>query len=219
MRRLIPIGLLAFVVVCPSIVICAVGTDNAIGKASRGNAVNTSWSVEELTLVVLSITAIAIGWYSYETRKLRIATERMRGESSSAREIEFHQWLTGSDLKIDSPDVPNPAIWLPVKNVGKTPAFSVSFKSDYYFLDSLRNSSIYDEQFIAPNDVNHFRIVPINMTSGDPGADRISVTITYSTHLKGSGEIKHDFKRGTIGWRNIKSDFTFSLSTGEKYSL
>jgi hypothetical protein len=218
MRRVLPIVLLAFILVCPSLVIGAVECDNSINEVLPRNAVDTYRTVEVLTLLVLTITAIAIIWYSYETRKLRIATENTRTDTLRTTEIEYHPWLVGSDLKIDDdPHIFTPSIWLPVKNVGKTPAFIASIICEYYLWDDLITSETYRNQIVPPNDVLHFKIVSIKQTSGDPGADRISVAITYSTHLKGSGIIKHEFGRVASGWENLKSEYTIALSTGEKY--
>jgi hypothetical protein len=64
MRRNFPAIPLAFILVFPSIGICAVGNDNAIEKVSTKKAIDTTRNVEYATLLVLAITAGVIIWYS-----------------------------------------------------------------------------------------------------------------------------------------------------------
>lgn len=172
-----------------------------------------------VNLIVVAITAFLICWYLLETRKLRIANEKSREEAEKAREIEFHPWLSGSDLEIDHPQLSTAAIWLPVKNVGKTPAMNVLFDSEFYFRGESMPSLTHKLGFIAPNDVAHFKIVSLGNTPKEPDDESISVTISYSTHLKGSGKIKQDFVKIAGGWMNKgECDYTFTLSTGKSFS-
>lgn len=215
MRRFLPVVLLAFTLVYPSFVLCAVGDDNAIAVSSR----NTSLIVDVLTLIVLAITAGVIIWYSLETRKLRIATEKAREESSSAREIELHPWLVGTDLVIDLPHYSTPSIWLPVRNAGKMPALNVIFNSEFHFSNQPTHTNSLQIGSIAPGDVVHFRIIALGNTPKEDLGESISVTITYSTHLKGAGIIKQEFEKIGESWMNKGGGgYTFTLSTGETFS-
>jgi hypothetical protein len=121
--------------------------------------------------------------------------------------------LVGSDLKIDPPHSPAPSIWLPVKNVGKTPALNLSFDSKIYFYEETVPSMSHKLGFIAPTDVANFRIAILSNTRMEDFGERISVTISYSTHVGGSGLIKQKFEKIGESWINKESDYSFTLST------
>lgn len=185
------------------------------------------WGIAEyvslLSLVVIAITAGAIIWYSLETRKLRIATEGTRKEAEGtreeaerAREIEFHPWLNGSNLVLDKDPGLNILIWLPIKNRGKTPALKVVFQSEFMVNGQRPEPMSYRNVCIAPGDTLHCRIGQFN-TSDHGKTARISVVVKYSTHMGGSGEMKHGFLYGGGNWWNADGDYRVLLSTGEEY--
>lgn len=218
MRRVPPLILLALLSLSVSVTPSAVGSDNAIAGVSGREGIDTGLLVDVLTLLALSLTAGIVGWYSWETRQLRIATARMREEAARATEIECHPWLVGSDLKVDLPDAPVPSLWLPVKNVGKTPALNVLFVSEFFFRDERIRTTSHQIGFVAPNDVANFRIAVLSNTPKEPFGERVAVTITYATHLKGAGSIVQNFEKIGGGWVNREAEYTFTLSTGQTYS-
>ena len=170
------------------------------------------------TLVVLAVTAGVIAWYSWETRWLRLATERAREEAERAREIEFHPWLVGSNLTFLAPLGEFPIIHLPIKNEGNTPALNISFDAEFFIEGKLEQSISHRNLFIAPNDTCHFRLVRFPEAARDKEA-RISVAISYSTHLNGSGMIKQCFVYARGGWSNKEMEYSFILSTGQRYPI
>lgn len=180
------------------------------------------WWVAEyvnlFTLVVLSITAGVIAWYSWETRRLRLATEGARMEAERAREIEFHPWLVGSNLTFHVPLGEGPIIHLPITNEGKTPALNISFDAEFSIEGKHEQSISHRNLFIAPNDTCHFRLVRLPEAARDKEA-RISVVISYSTHLNGSGAIKQCLEYAKGGWSNKEMEYSFILSTGQKYPI
>lgn len=180
------------------------------------------WGIAEyvdiFTLVVLAITAGVIAWYSWETRRLRLATERAREEAERAREIEFHPWLVGSNLTFHVQLGQATVIHLPIKNEGNTPALNISIDAEFSIEGRLEKSISHRNLFIAPNDTCHIRLVQFPVAVHDKKA-RISVAISYSTHLNGSGTIKQCFEYARGGWSNKEMDYSFILSTGQKYPI
>jgi hypothetical protein len=178
------------------------------------------WGIAEylslLTLVVLTITACVVAWYSWETRKQRLETGKAREETERAREIEFHPWLVGSNLKTDPQAGHDILIWLPIKNAGKTPALNVSFDSEFFIEGKRTDVESYKSIFIAPDDTAHFRITRFKLDDQSKKT-HVTVAISYLTHLKGSGSIRQEFQYEKGDWRNKEGEYTFILSTGEKY--
>jgi len=176
-----------------------------------------------LNLVVLTITGGAIIWYSWETRKLRIATEgagketeRARQETAIAREIELHPWLNGSKLELDKQPGHDILIWLPIKNEGKTPALKVVFDSDFTIDGGSPVKMSYKNVCLAPGDTMRCKIGRFKMDDQARTA-RISVVVSYSTYVGGSGRMKHEFQYGRGDWWNDHGDYQIILSTGEAY--
>ena len=100
------------------------------------------YKINLITAAILAATLVSILWYTVETHKLRTNYEK-------GAEIESFPWLTGSDLKVNKNETIENFIWsdtiyLPIKNVGKTPAFDISLRRIIAFDMILRRTIAFD---------------------------------------------------------------------------
>lgn len=192
--------------------------DNVVAGASSRNSFDAAFAVDILTLFVLAVTAGTIVWYTVETRRLRLATEKTREEEARVVEIELHPWLVGSDLTTRASPGMRPAIFLPMKNVGKAPAFNLELYGQYYVRDMAHGEVSQKLGFLAPGDVADLLIMAHSDIPEEGRGGRIVVTVTYTAHPKGSGVIKQEFAYESWGWSTKDASYTVTLSTGEKIS-
>lgn len=171
--------------------------------------------VDLLTAVILTATLIVLIGYTVETYKLRTNHEH-------GAEIESFPWLTGSDLIINSKITIenfawNETIYLPIKNIGKTPAFNVSLqlKMEVEGPVILEKKECQDIT-IAPGDTCHLKLGQLSY-HGPADKAQIEATITYKSYLGGEGKLHQIVSYRNKSWVNGPSTYYFTLSDGGSY--
>lgn len=176
-----------------------------------------------LSTAVLAATLGAILWYTLETRALRL---QQQGDS----ELRNHPWLRGSDLVVNRDDstarimgmVACETIYLPVKNVGTTPAYALDINVRWEMRG--QNPSRQERQAVsglslAPGDTCHAKLCDLEFI--DPG-DRatIDVEIEYKSLMGGGGRLKLNFYSHEKGWANDPtSPYESWLSDGRQFPV
>jgi hypothetical protein len=180
--------------------------------------------VEKTTLDALSAAALvstlgALIWYTIETRGLRL-------QQAFDSEIRNHPWLKGTDLKIDRVEGESVGmfgrdiVYLPVTNVGVTPAHDIMMKIRWELKGSLpaNGETEYKQLVLAPNDTYHLKLCQLDYDDPDSSA-AINVEVSYKDFLGGGGSFKMSFvKAPGEGWSNgPMSPYRFWLSDGRKF--
>jgi len=176
-----------------------------------------------LSTAVLAGTLGGILWYTFETRALRLQ-QQWDGE------LRNHPWLKGSDLVVNRDDstarimgmVACETIYLPVKNVGTTPAYALHMKVLWEMTG--QNPARQEREAasglsLAPGDTCHAKLCDIQFE--DPG-DRatINVEIDYKSFMGGGGRLKLNFYSHEKGWANgPTSPYGFWLSDGRQFPV
>ena len=176
-----------------------------------------------LSTAVLAATLGAILWYTFETRALRLQEQR-------DGELRNHPWLKGSDLVVNRDDstarimgmVACETIYLPVKNVGTTPAYALHMKVQWEMKG--QNPAKQEREAVsglslAPGDTCHAKLCDLEFI--DPG-DRatINVGVDYESFLGGGGRLKLNFYSHEKGWANgPTSPYEFWLSDGRQFPV
>ncbi len=168
-----------------------------------------------LQSVILTATLVTIFWYTFETYKLRTAHEK-------GAEIDSFPWLIGSDLVINKREtienfVYDETIYLPIKNVGKTPAFDIFFQTNINVQGpDILEKKEYQDIVIAPGDTCHFKLGQLNYHNPADEA-QVDVVITYKSYLDGEGKLTHNFYYRDKSWANGPSTYHFKLSDGRTF--
>lgn len=160
---------------------------------------------DQLTIFVLIVTAWALFWYTWETRQLRLGQAKQQ-------EIENMPWLKCSGLKPETKLVAawwGEVLWLPTTNMGKTPAFDVTFS----VTRKDGNGSQVRAGVIVPGDTAHVRLCDSAWES-DPDVD---VVIDYATYAGAKCKVTQHFFRHAQGWGNRPGEYSFSTSDGRHY--
>ena len=180
--------------------------------------------VQSTTLNVLNgaalvSTFVAVVWYTVETRVLRLQQE-------FDSEIRNHPWLKGSNLKIDRVEDENAGmfgrdvIYLPVTNVGVTPAHNIFVNVRWELKGRLSSNGVkkYNQLVLAPNDTCHLKLCELDYDDPDDGAI-ISVEMSYESFMGGGGSFEMTFvKEPGQGWANgPMSPYRFWLSDGREF--
>lgn len=169
-----------------------------------------------LQSVILTATLVTIFWYTVETHKLRTNYEK-------GAEIESYPWLTGSDLKVNKNETIENFIWhetiyLPIKNVGKTPAFDIRVQTNINAQGpDILEKKEYQDIIIAPGDTYHFKIGQLNYHNPTEDVAQIDVTLAYKSYLGGKGKLTQNFVYRNKSWANGPSTYQFTLSNGRSY--
>jgi len=178
---------------------------------------------DSLTLPLLAGTLVAIVWYSWETRSLRIGQER-------DAEIRNHPWISIEDVRFRSDTegaglLGSEHIALFVKNNGVTPAHEILISGE-----SSVDSGLHEDQIhfmdnsvgnLPPGNTREVDVATINLE--EPGQKiRLDFQIKYKSFRGGGGRIgvscilskENDLYR----WRwHPLGPYEFWLSTGEKF--
>lgn len=168
-----------------------------------------------LQTVILTATFVVILWYTFETYRLRINYEK-------GAEIESFPWLVGSDLVINKREtiesfIYDETIYLPIKNVGKTPAFDIIFQTNINVQGpDILEKKEYQDIVIAPGDTCHFKLGQLNYHNPADEA-QVDVVITYKSYLNGEGKLTHNFYYRNKSWANGPSTYHFKLSDGRTF--
>jgi hypothetical protein len=179
-------------------------------------------TLDALNAAALVSTLVAVVWYTVETRALRLQQE-------FDSEIRNHPWLQASNLKVDRVDpVQNPdvglcgrdAVYLPVANVGLTPAHDLFVNVRWELEASLPadGTKKYERIIVAPNDTCHLKLCELDYDDPDNRAS-IAVEISYKSFLGGGGSFEMKFiKEPGQGWANgPMSPYRFWMSNGRTF--
>jgi hypothetical protein len=168
---------------------------------------------------VLTATFVAILWTTLETRRLVDGQER-------AAELARHPWLEATNLRPKdiaprSGDAPFGGyhIWLPITNVGHTPA--IDLEIDWTLLiedpeidEPARTQDQRVGQTLVPRDVLHQEIGRA-VLNGPHTTILADVTIRYRTIDGGRGHLDVAFRfTAETGWRNLPTRYRTQLSDG-----
>ena len=176
-----------------------------------------------LSVGLLAATLMAILWYTIETRSLRL-------QQQWDSEIHNHPWLKGSDLDVNQDEptarfmgiVASETIYLPVKNVGTTPAYALHINVQWEMKGqspSRQERQVVSGLSLAPGDTCHARLCDLEFL--DPG-DRatIDLEIEYRSFMGGGGRLKMNFYSHEKGWANgPTSPYEFWLSDGRQFPV
>ena len=174
------------------------------------------YKINLITAAILAATLVSILWYTVETHKLRTNYEK-------GAEIESFPWLTGSDLKVNKNETIENFIWsdtiyLPIKNVGKTPAFDTKIQTNINAQEpDILEKKEYQDIIIAPGDTYHFKLGQLNYHNPTEDVAQIDVTLTYKSYLGGKGKSTQNFVYRNKSWANGPSTYQFILSDGRTY--
>lgn len=174
-----------------------------------------------LNAAALVSTLVALVWYTLETRGLRLQQE-------FDSEIRHHPWLKGTDLKIDRGEGDDiglfgrDIVYLPITNVGVTPAHNITITVRWDLKDELskNGSTAYKQLVLAPNDTYHLKLCELDYEGPDDSA-AISVEVSYHSFMGGGGSFKMSFvKSPREGWSNgPMTPYRFWLSDGRKFPI
>src|SRR5262245_158055 len=173
---------------------------------------------------LVAATLMAILWYTFETRRMRISQDEAKAAAQLADELRSHPWLEATTLKpqiktFDQEGKPSELeLYLPAINRGVTPAkdmlFATMWTETYPRDPDLRvDTSAGQEQsvrvFLAPSDTAHFGLGGLPLLDRD--ADVAAWTrISYRTLAGGSGIVEQRF-RGTIRGFAIESFYNMTM--------
>lgn len=173
---------------------------------------------------VLTATFVAIFWYAIETRRLVEGQER-------AAELDRHPWLEATNLKPEQiPPGDGEAafggyhIWLPITNVGHTPAVDLEITTHITVTDrdverALEAGEKRVGQTLVPRDVLHQEIGTVFL-EGPYTTIRVNVRIVYRTIDGGRAELEIGFVyTAEKGWRNLPTRYQFWLSDGSHFPV
>lgn len=172
-----------------------------------------------INTAVLTATFVAIFWYAIETRRLVQGQER-------AAEIGRHPWLEATNLKPEPiPPTNGEAsfggyhIWLPITNVGHTPAVDLEIETTTTVTDpgldqALEASEKRVGQTLVPRDVLHQEIARAFL-EGPQTTIEVKARIAYRTVDGGRGRLDVGFRyTAEKGWRNLPTRYETWLSDG-----
>jgi hypothetical protein len=176
-------------------------------------------SAGPINTAVLTATFVAIFWYAIETQRLVKGQER-------AAEIGRHPWLEATNLK---PELIPPAhgeasfggyhMWLPITNVGHTPAMDVEIETMTTITDpsldrALEASKKRVGQTLVPRDVLHQEISRA-LLEGPQTTIEVKARVAYRTIDGGRGRLDVGFRyTAEKGWRNLPTRYEAWLSDG-----
>jgi len=174
-----------------------------------------------INTAVVTATFVAILWYAIETRKLVSGQER-------TAEIARYPWLEATNLKPEArktSDWQLPLsgyhVWLPITNVGSTPAVELEVETTLRVVDSTRARPLEGAgkkvgQTLVPRDVLHLEIGRV-LIEGPDTAFEISVQIAYRTIDGGRARVEMSFTYNAAqGWRNGPTRYEVRLSDGTR---
>ncbi len=186
-----------------------------------------------ITTAVLTATFIAMSWNAIETGKLVDGQER-------TAEISRHPWLKAADLK---PEPISPTaqaafggptgraafggwhIWLPITNVGHTPAVDLEIEPTTTISDpgfnrprALRATDAKRVgQTLVPQDALHLEIARAFLDSPHSTIE-VKVRIAYRTIDGGRGQLDVGFQHtAEKGWRNLPTRYETWLGDGTHF--
>jgi len=179
-------------------------------------------TLDALNAAALMSTLVAVVWYTIETRALRLQQE-------FDNEIRNHPWLKATNLKVDKLDplsdqgagiCGGDAVYLPVTNVGVTPAHDLSIDIRWDHKGGLPSNGTkkYEGIVLAPNDACHLKLCELDYDDPDDSAS-ISVEISYKSFMGGGGSFEMQFiKESGEGWANgPMSPYRFWTSDGRTF--
>jgi len=174
-----------------------------------------------LNIAATTAAFMAVLWYAIETRRLVLGQER-------TAEISRHPWLEATNLK---PEVRHSGdwefahhgyhVWLPITNVGNTPAIELEVDSSFKVVDPVHphpeeGSGKRVGQTLVPRDVLHLEIGKL-LIEGPQTTGEISVQIAYRTIDGGRARLEVNFTYGAgRGWRNGPTRYEIRLSDGSR---
>jgi hypothetical protein len=175
-----------------------------------------------INAAVVMATFLAVLWYAIETRELVEGQER-------ATELDRHPWLEATNLRperIAPPSEGRPLggfqIWLPITNVGHTPAIDLEVDA----LTTVSNVDIGQTiearekrfgQTLVPRDVLHQEISRVFL-EGPRTTIRVDVRIVYRTIDGGRADLTVGFTyTAEKGWRNLPTQYQFWLADGSHF--
>jgi hypothetical protein len=196
---------------------CGLIAGGATAAAGPGQSVLASG----LSAGLLAATLVAIIWYSWETRRLVDSHE-------SGAELDKHPWLSSTTLKPEEqPEGADPflcggfRLWLPIQNVGRTPALDIRVESRWETADhrlSLAALNQSEDQVIVPADTLHAYLGHIGFLVPNGADAELSVRVTYNVPFGGGGELLLRFQyRSRQGWGNGPTRYRFRLASGGEY--
>jgi len=176
-----------------------------------------------INIAVTTATFVAVLWYAIETRRLVLGQER-------TAEISRHPWLEATNLK---PEAKGPGdwefplrgyhIWLPITNVGGTPALELEVETNLRVLDPSKprpqeGAGKRVGQTLVPRDALHLEIGRV-FFEGPETAFEVDVTISYRTVDGGRAQVGVSFTYdASRGWRNGPTRYEIRLSDGTRLS-
>jgi hypothetical protein len=170
-----------------------------------------------LNNAALVSTLVALVWYTFETRGLRLQQE-------FDSEIRNHPWLKGSDLrpnwvKDHGGMLGRDIVYLPITNVGITPAHDVCIELKWT-VTSKKSKSGQNKitgLVLAPSDTGHIKLCEIDKEAPDERTG-IDVEISYRSFTGGGGRLEMNFVREPgKGWTNGPMSHEFWLADGRRY--
>jgi hypothetical protein len=162
---------------------------------------------------LVAATLVAIVWYSWETRRL----VDMQQASS---DIDKHPWLSATTLKPESQSEGGDhfifggfRLWLPVTNVGRTPAYGVQVATRLngrgHEVALKTPAAPISEQIIVPSDVLHAWVGDVGFVKPRGGDVDLDVDIQYATVGGGGGRLELAFRLQDGAWRNGPMRYSF----------
>lgn len=172
-----------------------------------------------INTAVTTATFVAVFWYAIETRRLVAGQER-------TAEIDRHPWLEATNLKPE--EIPPTEgfggyhIWLPIKNVGQTPAVDLEIDAMTTVSDPTLDRAVEARerrvgQTLVPSDVLHQEIARA-LLEGPHTTIEVQVRITYRTIDAGRGRLAVGFRyTAQQGWRNLPTRYETWLRDGTHF--
>jgi hypothetical protein len=186
-------------------------------------SLSTAWA-SATNAGLIAATLVGIVWYSWETSKLVEAQRR-------SIEIDKHPWLTATNLAPQ--DIPGGAdpglfggfrLFLPIRNVGETPAYNVSVQASHTTrvraTPDREGQSEFRNQVIVPGDTLTVLLgeVFFNLPPSYTRIVDVLVSIRYEVFDRGRGEIQLNFQYMTAaGWGNGDTRYTIWLADGRRW--
>ncbi len=173
-----------------------------------------------VNVAVVTGTLIAVFWYAVETRRLVQGQER-------GSELARHPWLKATNLHQGRFTVDDAFpfggydTWLPIKNVGLTPALGVEIETTVTVRDPVRDhpetgKGHRGEQVLVTGDTWHAQIAKL-VLEGPYTTFEIHATIAYHTIDNGRGQLQVGFTyNAEQGWRNLPTRYDVWLSDGTR---
>lgn len=193
----------------------------AIGLLAVGIVAPTLAS--PINTAILTATFVAILWYAVETRRL------VEGQERTA-EIARHPWLVATNLKPELiPHTESEApfggyhIWLPITNVGPTPAVDLEIEATTAVSDPsldrvLEAKEKRTGQTLVPRDVLHQEVARV-FSEGPQTTIEVKMRIAYRTIDGGRGRLDVGFQyTAEKGWRNLPTRYETWLADGTHFS-